>query len=98
MLGDDYLVGQNDGFIRIDGLKYHRDQLIGQGSFGSVYQGHYVTPMGNELPVAIKCIRYTDGTQLNINHNEELELRRSSVNKSNILHYFGYKNNDNLTT
>lgn len=94
-MDDDHLAGQADGFIRIEGLKYRRNQLIGLGSFGPVYQGHYVTPIGNEVEVAIKHIQYTDGTQLNINRNEELDLRRLSVDKSNILHYFGYKK-DNL--
>jgi len=95
-MDDDYLAGQADGFIRIDGLKYRRNQLIGQGSFGPVYQGRYVTPMGNEVEVAIKHIRYTDGTQLNINRNEEFGLRRSSVDKPNIIRYFGYENKDDL--
>lgn len=95
-MDDDYLAGQNDGYIRIDGLKYQQEPLIGQGSFGPVYQGYSVTPMGNEVKVAIKHIRYADGTQLSIDRNEELELRRSSTDISNILHYFGYKKEDNL--
>ncbi len=99
-MGDDS-AQQNDGFITIDGRKYlyFREHLVGEGSFGRVYKGYCVNSSdeNDTRTVAIKRIQYTDGTQLRINHDEELKLRSSSVNKLNALRYFGYKHEDNLT-
>ena len=84
-------------FVRVGKVKYYADQIIGRGSFGTVYSGNLRRGIygGNNEPIAVKRIERGRVDESAI--QREVELMQKAYDHANILRYFCTEmNNDFL--
>ena len=73
-------------------LVYCRDDILGQGGFGSVFQGKWVPSDGNEVKVAIKRLQKATLSQT----FREREQKQKELDHSNVVKLFHVEEDENF--